>query len=165
MSLSNDLGGTIREVAARETLGRLKPLLAGFGITRLANITGLDTIGIPVWTVVRPLSLSLSVSQGKGITHELATVSGIMESIEVFHAEQRRPPPAVRDLFECNRDPSFISPHRLAIRSDAEVSESRQVPWLKGEDLLDDDFAFFQLDKFHFVGLHVGDVFRFQPLA
>jgi ribosomal protein S12 methylthiotransferase accessory factor len=137
MSLSNDLGGTIREVAARETLGRLKPLLAGFGITRLANITGLDTIGIPVWTVVRPLSLSLSVSQGKGITHELATVSGIMESIEVFHAEQRRPPPAVRDLFECNRDPSFISPHRLAIRSDAEVSESRQVPWLKGEDLLD----------------------------
>src|SRR5258708_7120677 len=81
MSLGNDLGGTIREVAARETLARLRPLLAGFGITRLANITGLDTIGIPVWTVVRPLGLSLSVSQGKGITHELATVSGIMECI------------------------------------------------------------------------------------
>jgi ribosomal protein S12 methylthiotransferase accessory factor len=137
MGLGNDLGGTIRELAARETLARLKPLLAGFGITRLANITGLDTIGIPVWTVVRPLGLSLSVSQGKGITHELATVSGIMECIEVFHAEQRRTPFAVQDLFECNRDPSFISPHRLAIRSDADLSESGSIPWLEGEDLLD----------------------------
>src|SRR4030095_548912 len=100
MSLANDLGGTIREVAAKESLARLKPILSDFGITRLANITGLDTIGIPVWTAVRPLGLSLSVSQGKGITHDLAVVSGIMESIEVFHAEQRRPPPALRDLFE-----------------------------------------------------------------
>jgi YcaO-like protein with predicted kinase domain len=137
MGLGNDLGGTIRELAARETLARLKPLLASFGITRLANITGLDTIGIPVWTVVRPLGLSLSVSQGKGITHELATVSGIMECIEVFHAEQLRTPSAVRDLFECSNDASFISPHRVAVRSDADLSSSGAIPWLVGEDLLD----------------------------
>jgi ribosomal protein S12 methylthiotransferase accessory factor len=137
MGIGNDLGGTIRERAAWETLARLKPLLPDFGITRLANIPGLDMIGIPVWTVVRPLGLSLSVSQGKGATHELATVSGIMESIEVFHAEQRRPNPTVWNLFECNRDPSFVAPHRLTVRSDADVSESRQVPWLKGEDLLE----------------------------
>lgn len=137
MGLGNDLGGTVRELAAGETFARLKPILREFGITRLANITGLDTIGIPVWTVVRPLGFSLSVSQGKGITHELATVSGIMESIEVFHAEQRRPPPAIRDLFECNRDSSFISPHRLTIRSDADLSKGRPIRWLKGEDLFD----------------------------
>ena len=137
MGLGNDLGGTVRELAAGETFARLKPILREFGITRLANITGLDTIGIPVWTVVRPLGLSLSVSQGKGVTHELATVSGIMESIEVFHAEQRRPPPTIRDLFECNRDSSFISPHRLTIRSDADVSDGRPIPWLKGEDLFE----------------------------
>jgi YcaO-like protein with predicted kinase domain len=136
MSQGNDLGGTVRERAARETLGRLKPLLDGFGITRLANITGLDTIGIPVWTAVRPLGRSLSVAQGKGITHELAIVSGIMECIEVFHAEQRRTPSAVRDLFECNRDNFFISPHRLATRSDADLSRSEAISWLDGEDLL-----------------------------
>ena len=83
----SDLGGTVREIAAEETFARIKPALSNFGITRVANITGLDTIGIPVWTVVRPLGRSLSVSQGKGVTHELAVVSGIMESIEVFHAE------------------------------------------------------------------------------
>src|SRR5215831_14434801 len=134
-----DLGGTIREIAAKETLARIRPSLSDFGITRLANITGLDTIGIPVWTVVRPLGRSLSVSQGKGVSHELASVSGIMESIEVFHAEQRRPPTIIRALFECARDPSFISPHRLIIRSDADLSEHRAIPWLSGEDLFDGD--------------------------
>ena len=137
MGLGHDLGGTVREFSAGETFARLKPILPEFGITRLANITGLDTVGVPVWTVVRPLGLSLSVAQGKGITHELAIVSGIMESIETFHAEQRRPPPAVGDLFECRRDSSFVSPHRLTIRSDAGMSEGRPTRWLKGKDLFD----------------------------
>lgn len=135
MRQPSDLGGTVREIAVDETFARIEPTLPDFGITRLANITGLDTIGIPVWTVVRPLGRSLSVSQGKGVTHELAAVSGIMESIEVFHAEQRRPTPVMRDLFECNRDSSFVSPHRLPIRSDADVSEGTPIEWLRGEDL------------------------------
>jgi len=137
MADANDLSGAVREIPAKETLARIKPILSEFGITRLANITGLDTIGIPVWTVVRPLGRSLSVSQGKGVTHELAAVSGIMESIEVFHAEQRRPSPTIRDLFECNHDSSFISPHRIAICAGADVSKGKPIPWLKGEDLFD----------------------------
>jgi ribosomal protein S12 methylthiotransferase accessory factor len=60
-----------------------------------------------------------------------------MESIEVFHAERGRPLAVIRNLFECHHDSSFISPHRLAIRSDADMSENRPVPWLKGEDLMD----------------------------
>jgi ribosomal protein S12 methylthiotransferase accessory factor YcaO len=60
-------GGTVRERTAEEALDRLKPLLPEFGITRIADVTGLDTIGIPVMTVVRPLARSLSVSQGKGL--------------------------------------------------------------------------------------------------
>jgi YcaO-like protein with predicted kinase domain len=139
MGLGYDLGGTVREVAPGETFSRLKPFLPEFGITRLANVTGLDTVGIPVWTVVRPLGRSLSVSQGKGVTQELAVVSGIMESIEVFHAEQRRPRPATRKLSECRRDLSFISPRRLVVRADANLSRSRSIPWIKGEDLFDRD--------------------------
>src|SRR5215470_16074509 len=119
MDWASDLGGTVRQITAEETLARLKPILPEFGITRLANITGLDTIGIPVWTAVRPLGLSLSVSQGKGVTQELAIMSGIMESIEVFHAEQPRPDARVYDLFQSDHDPSFVSPHCLVVRSDA----------------------------------------------
>ena len=46
--------GTHRTVPPAETLARLKPLLPKMGITRLANVTGLDTIGIPVVMSVRP---------------------------------------------------------------------------------------------------------------
>jgi YcaO-like protein with predicted kinase domain len=69
-------GGTVRERTAEEALDRLKPLLPEFGITRIADVTGLDTIGIPVMTVVRPVARSLSVSQGKGVTKELAMHHG-----------------------------------------------------------------------------------------
>lgn len=57
------------------------------GITRVADVTGLDRIGIPVVMVCRPNARSLAVSQGKGIDIEAATVSGLMESVELYHAE------------------------------------------------------------------------------
>ncbi len=79
--------GTHRSVTPAETIGRLRPLLAEFGITRVANVTGLDRIGVPVVMVCRPNARSLSVSQGKGATLDAARASGLMEAIELFHAE------------------------------------------------------------------------------
>jgi ribosomal protein S12 methylthiotransferase accessory factor len=84
--------GTHRIQSAEEMLAKLIPLLPAHGITRVANITGLDDIGIPTVLVARPNSRSLSVSQGKGITLTDAKVSGIMESIEQFYAERVRLP-------------------------------------------------------------------------
>lgn len=83
-----DLGGTIREFSPQQTLEKLKPLLLDtFGITRVANVTGLDVLGIPVSICIRPNSKVLATSQGKGISRELADISAIMESIESWHAE------------------------------------------------------------------------------
>lgn len=64
--------------------------LAPFRITRCGDITGLDIIGIPVWFATRPNSRALSVSQGKGLTHEQARIGAIMESIEGAVAEQTK---------------------------------------------------------------------------
>jgi ribosomal protein S12 methylthiotransferase accessory factor len=128
-------GGTVRERTAEEALDRLKPLLPEFGITRIADVTGLDTIGIPVMTVVRPLARSLSVSQGKGVTKELAILSGIMESIEVFHAEQPRPSLTTCSVSECIRNPAFVSPYSLPIRADANLSGDTAIAWVEGENL------------------------------
>ena len=79
--------GTHRVRRPEETWERMRPKLARFGITRIADVTGLDTIGIPVAIAVRPLARSLSVSQGKGQTLLLAKVSAMMESVELWHAE------------------------------------------------------------------------------
>lgn len=82
-----DLGGTIRSQSVHATLDWLKPLLKKMGITRVANVTGLDSLGIPVAISIRPNSKHLAVSQGKGLTLELAMASAIMESAESFHVE------------------------------------------------------------------------------
>jgi len=77
-----------RAVPPDETLARVLRFRARMGLTRVANITGLDTLGIPVWTACRPNSRSLSVSQGKGVDHRSARISAVMESVEAYHAER-----------------------------------------------------------------------------
>ena len=76
-----------------ETLEMIGPLLGQAGITRLADITGLDTLGIPVAQAVRPLAATVSVSQGKGATLDAAMAGAAMEAIELHHAESAVPSP------------------------------------------------------------------------
>ncbi|MEU0030846.1 YcaO-like family protein [Streptomyces sp. NPDC006335] len=79
--------GTHRVRTPEETWDVIAPRLAEFGISRVADVTGLDIIGIPVAVAYRPLSRTLSVSQGKGHTLLLAKISAVMESVEMWHAE------------------------------------------------------------------------------
>lgn len=65
-------------------------LLRQFGVTRVGDITDLDTLGIPVWFATRPNSRGLSVSQGKGLTSRQAQISAVMEAIEGAVAENVR---------------------------------------------------------------------------
>lgn len=57
------------------------------GVTRFADVTGLDRIGIPVWQAVRPWSKSITVHQGKGLTSESALIGACLEAVEFHHAE------------------------------------------------------------------------------
>jgi ribosomal protein S12 methylthiotransferase accessory factor len=83
----NYTNGTHRLIAPEQTLANIKPHLLAMGITRCADVTGLDRLGIPVYCAIRPTRPWLQVSNGKGISHEAAKVSALMEAIEVFHAE------------------------------------------------------------------------------
>ena len=81
-----------RLLPAEETLARISPLRSSFGITRVANLTGLDRTGIPVIMVCRPNARSTAVFHGKGIDLAAAKASGLMEAIETWHAEHVRLP-------------------------------------------------------------------------
>jgi ribosomal protein S12 methylthiotransferase accessory factor len=89
--------GTHRVCLPEDTLNMITPLLGHFGITRLADVSGLDVLGIPVVLAVRPLGKTLSVSEGKGSTLTLAKISAAMEAIELWHAENAVPEPEIRD--------------------------------------------------------------------
>jgi ribosomal protein S12 methylthiotransferase accessory factor len=72
----------VKRKAPEETLRDVQPLLDEAGVTRLADITGMDRIGIPVFSSIRPDSKCLAVDSGKGTTKEQAKCSAAMEAIE-----------------------------------------------------------------------------------
>ncbi len=61
------------------TLAALMRMRETLGITRVADITGLDRVGIPVVQVTRPCSLSNTVAQGKGTSLGRAAISAMLE--------------------------------------------------------------------------------------
>ncbi|MGL4092327.1 YcaO-like family protein [Agrobacterium cavarae] len=65
-----------------ETLKRVTSFLPRYGITRVSRLTGLDNIGVPVWSAVTPNARSIVIHHGKGITDADAKVSATMEALE-----------------------------------------------------------------------------------
>lgn len=138
-----------RSIAPEQTLERLRPHLAGLGITRVANITGLDRIGIPVYVAVRPNARSLSVSQGKGIDAAAAKASAIGESIESAHAEHTRC--AVRlETYDRLRDQvAVVDPQQLALARNSRYDPAHCLPWTEGADVLSGDGAWVPYELVH----------------
>ncbi|MBV9523412.1 MAG: YcaO-like family protein, partial [Alphaproteobacteria bacterium] len=101
-------GGTHRAAPPEETIARVRPLMAAMGITRIANLTGLDRTGIPVVMVCRPNARSSAVFHGKGIDIAAAKASGLMEAIETWHAEHVQLPLRFGSLAD------LAQTHRLA---------------------------------------------------
>jgi ribosomal protein S12 methylthiotransferase accessory factor len=57
-------------------------------ITRIADITPLDVLGVPVFASVTPLARDLTTHLGKGLEKKAAEVSAVMEAIERVSAEE-----------------------------------------------------------------------------
>jgi len=136
VAATRDLGGTMRDCEPADTLARVRPLFPAFGITRVANVTGLDRIGIPVWICIRPDGRCLSVSQGKGVTDELAQVSAVMESIELYHAERAAEPCLTASYREARRRHRTVDPATLmpGVRG-RRYHRTRPIAWARGRDL------------------------------
>jgi ribosomal protein S12 methylthiotransferase accessory factor len=61
---------------------------AACGVSRVADLTFLDVLNIPVCQAVRPWSRALSVHQGKGLSRRDAWLGALMEAVESCAAEQ-----------------------------------------------------------------------------
>ena len=100
------------------------------GITRLADLTGLDCLGVRVFQAVRPWGRSLSVHQGKGFTQTSAMIGALMEAIESDRAETYegdRRLCAFADIDPIERAPMLLD---FAHDRRALVDESAPVAWV-----------------------------------
>ena len=130
-------GWTERSCHPKETLERIEKFTEQAGITRVADITDLDRLGIPVYSCIRPGAAdgAISVYNGKGGTEEEARAAGIMEGIERYSAEA-----IPRDLqnhtYQEMQLAGFhvLNPEELILPQTADKSEA--IPWTEGFDLI-----------------------------
>ncbi|POX42732.1 hypothetical protein C3486_03950 [Streptomyces sp. Ru73] len=127
--------GTHRVRSPEETWEAVRPLLSEYGITRVADVTGLDTLGLPVAMAVRPLSKTLAVSQGKGQSALLAKLSAAMESIELWYAERAVPDPDL-GIAPARRLDLPYDLMDLAHQPGSMTDARRELSWVRAVDLL-----------------------------
>ena len=129
-----------RSVPFIETLRRARTAMRFVPVTRVSDLTPLDTVGIPVFLATTPLALDLTVSMGKGATRDAARVSAIMEGIERVTAE--RPPPdstfraSYRELSSGNGPVEPLNPRIFDLPDDTTYTDDRVLTWIVGYDLL-----------------------------
>ncbi|HYH38908.1 MAG TPA: YcaO-like family protein [Azospirillum sp.] len=141
--------GTHRIVPPEQTLARVTPYLPVMGITRVANVTGLDTVGIPVVMVTRPNSRSVAVSQGKGVTLAAAKASGVMESIESYHAERITLPLKYASYEELRWTHRVCDVWRLPRLSTSRFTPDTPLMWIEGTDLMSGEPTWVPFEMVH----------------
>lgn len=143
------LEGTQRVFDPETTLAKTTKLLPTIGVTRIANITDLDRVGIPVFSAIRPSAAAgaISIYSGKGATETNARISAIMESFERCLAEQpdvsvnlsgiKLNTETVTDSYEslCESYPTLYPDALLLPQL---ISEFTSLEWVKGDDILND---------------------------
>ncbi len=128
-----------RTVPPEDTLRRVRPLLARVPVTRVADVTPLDVVGLPVFSACTPLAVDLAVNLGKGPDPLSARVSAVMEAIERVSAESVDGVAGCRASFEelCRRPSgrTVLDPCSFTLPPDTAYRPDRPIGWTAGHDL------------------------------
>ena len=116
-------------------LSQARDAAASCGVTRLADVTGLDEIGVPVFQAVRPWSRSLCVHQGKGLTPDAARIGALMEAIECDHAEGFVGDPVICAFADLPPTERVTDLADFAARRDCVPDSNAPLSWVAGEQL------------------------------
>ncbi|MFP4655188.1 MAG: YcaO-related McrA-glycine thioamidation protein [Methanohalobium sp.] len=138
--------GSQRVYGEDTTLHKTKNQLKKIGVTRIADITHLDRVGIPVYSAIRPSAAkgAISVYSGKGVTPPQAKISAMMEGFERCLAEKKEmnnnikegtPNTEFVDSYDNITDTyNIVNPAKLLISEDVRTED--MIEWTSGWDLI-----------------------------
>lgn len=121
--------------SAEELRGAVINVTATARISRTANVTRLDRIGLPCWQAIRPMGRSLSVHQGKGLTDDDAKLGAVLEALEAHCGEHYAAPVSrcgFRDLPDAIRPPAlsdFAKDDRIALDPGKPIDWVIETDW------------------------------------
>jgi ribosomal protein S12 methylthiotransferase accessory factor len=129
--------GIPRCVSAADTVANLSALAESLGVTRFADITGLDRIGIPVYSAIVPDSCDLlSVYNGKGLRPIDAKAGALMEAVERQTALNVRLPFIEGTFAKLRERMCILDPKSMNLRLASDYSDDRIYCWSEGHDIV-----------------------------
>ena len=133
--------GTHRVIAPKQTIENNEDKLKIAGITRIADITDLDRIGMPIYTAIRPTAEdgAVSIYGGKGISKDHAKASAMMEGFERYSAEKQDCDETITaSLDEISDLGNYIDPVSLNLPKDfkKEAIKLMQLEWSISKDII-----------------------------
>ena len=128
---------------------RVKRFAGSFGITRIANLTGLDRTGIPVVMVCRPNARSSAVFNGKGMNIAAAQASALMEAAETWHAENIRLPLQFASFADLQGRVPVVDVDGLPRTPTPRFDPHLPILWIEGRNLMDDGAIWLPFEIVH----------------
>lgn len=155
--------GTHRVIAPKKTIEINEDKLKIAGITRIADITDLDRIGLPIYTAIRPTAEdgAISIYGGKGITKDHAKASAMMEGFERYSAEKQDGDEViVANIKEISERGEYIDPVSLNLPKDfkKENIEEMQLEWSIAKDIISDEEFYIPTNAIYHPYLHDNQV-------
>lgn len=119
-----------------EVLSRAAADARACGVTRLADVTRLDTLGVHVFQAVRPLGRTVAVHQGKALTPMEAMIGALMEAVECDHAEAYHGEAFVSDFDALAADERPAALGDFAAIRDRPPPRDAPLTWVAGRRLI-----------------------------
>ena len=134
--------GTHRVIAPEKTIENNEDKLKVAGVTRIADITDLDRIGIPIYTAIRPTAEegAVSIYGGKGITKEHSKASAMMEAFERYSAERQDSDDAIIAKID-EIEGNYIDPKSLNLPKELEKKDitDLKLEWSLAKDIVSNE--------------------------
>ena len=155
--------GTHRVIAPKQTIENNEDKLKTAGITRIADISDLDRIGLPIYTAIRPTAEdgAVSIYGGKGITKEHAKASAMMEGFERYSAEKQTDDEVVvATIDEISDFGEHIDPVSLNLPKELEKKgiDDISIEWTVSKDIISGDSFYIPTNAVYHPYLHDNNV-------
>jgi ribosomal protein S12 methylthiotransferase accessory factor YcaO len=130
--------GVERSVRPGATIRRARAVLDIIGVTKVADVTDLDRVGIPNFMTVRPHDVGPGISyyNGKGTTRADAYAGAMMEAIERHAGERYDGPVIASSHYNLRSDHRCVDPLEIHVPMVRRYSEHLMLEWVLGFDLM-----------------------------
>src|SRR4030088_781680 len=130
--------GVERSVRPSATIRRARAVLDIIGVTKVADVTDLDRVGIPNFMTVRPHDLGPGISyyNGKGTTRVDAYAGALMEAVERHAGERYDGEIIVSSPYNLRRRHACVDPLEIHVPMVRKYSEHLMLEWVLGFDLM-----------------------------